>query len=365
MDKNQIIISYGQDPAPMMENLLSRARLSETVDPKMKILLKPNLVVGKEASTGATTSPDIVEAVIRYLKDHACNNITVAESSWVGEDTRRAFKVCGYLELEQKYGVSLVDLKDDVTRKIRVEGLSLSVCRTVLESDFFINLPVLKGHCQVKMTCALKNLKGCIPDSEKRRYHTLGIHKPVAALNKVIDQHLIIVDALRGDLTFEEGGTPVRMDRIFAGSDPVLIDAFAARLMGFSSDDIKYIRLAEKMGIGSTDTAAAEVFELGERSPNTSPIENSGTVQTLSAYVTQREACSACYGSVIHALYRLKETGKLRNLKKHIHIGQGFRKAEGDGLGIGQCTCLFPENLPGCPPDAASIIDFILRKGMG
>ena len=32
------------------------------------------------------------------------------------------------------------------------------------------------------MTCALKNLKGCLPDREKRRFHALGLTKPIAAL---------------------------------------------------------------------------------------------------------------------------------------------------------------------------------------
>ena len=44
-----------------------------------------------------------------------------------------------------------------------------------------INLPVLKGHCQTLITCALKNNKGLIPNAEKRRFHTLGAassHRP-------------------------------------------------------------------------------------------------------------------------------------------------------------------------------------------
>ena len=35
----------------------------------------------------------------------------------------------------------------------------------------------------------------------------MGLHKPIAYLNKAIKQHLIIVDGIMGDLNFEEGGT--------------------------------------------------------------------------------------------------------------------------------------------------------------
>jgi hypothetical protein len=44
-----------------------------------------------------------------------------------------------------------------------------------------------------------------------------------------------------GDLDFEEGGNPVRMNRILAGSDPVLIDSYAAQLLGFEAEEIAYI----------------------------------------------------------------------------------------------------------------------------
>jgi len=117
-----------------------------------------------------------------------------------------------------------------------------------LEVDYLINMPVLKAHCQTKLTCALKNLKGCIPDSEKRRFHTLGLHKPIACLGAAVRADLTIVDAIVGDLTFEEGGTPVQMNRIIAGKDPVLIDAYAAQLIGYEKDDIAYISMAEKLG---------------------------------------------------------------------------------------------------------------------
>ena len=44
---------------------------------------------------------------------------------------------------------------------------------------------LLKDHCQAAVTCALKNHKGVIPNSEKRRFYTLGLHKPTAHLNPI------------------------------------------------------------------------------------------------------------------------------------------------------------------------------------
>jgi len=64
-----------------------------------------------------------------------------------------------------------------------------------------INISVLKGHCQTYITCALKNIKGCITDKENRKFHTMGLHTPIAYLNKVLQQDLVIVDRFMGDIS--------------------------------------------------------------------------------------------------------------------------------------------------------------------
>ena len=56
---------------------------------------------------------EIVEGIIIYFMDNGFKNIKIIESSWVGDSTKNAFKVCGYETLSKKYGVPLIDLKDD------------------------------------------------------------------------------------------------------------------------------------------------------------------------------------------------------------------------------------------------------------
>ena len=111
------------------------------------------------------------------------------------DNTKRAFKVTGYDRVAEKYGVGLIDLKGDKTRSVDTKIGKMSICVTPLETDYLISLPVLKGHCQTVMTCALKNNKGCLPDSEKRRFHSLGLDEPIAALGAAFRPNLTIVDS--------------------------------------------------------------------------------------------------------------------------------------------------------------------------
>jgi uncharacterized protein (DUF362 family) len=264
MKQNEIWVIYGNSPQTMIKQILTQLKIEQEIERDVVIGLKPNLVVAKPASSGATTTPELVAGVIEYLQEHGCRKIVILEGSWVGETTTNAFRVCGYQKLAERYRIPLIDLQTDGHQVCDSGEMKIQVCNQVKKIDYLINLPVLKGHCQTKMTCALKNLKGCIPNSEKRRFHTLGLHQPIAHLNKIIRQDLVIVDAMMGDLNFEEGGNPVGMDRLIVGKDTVLIDTYGAALMGYDVDEIPYIRMAEHLGVGSTDLKNANIKEVNK-----------------------------------------------------------------------------------------------------
>jgi len=359
-ERNRIHVIYGDNPKQMAIELLEAVKPEEEIGRGALIGIKPNLVVAKPSSSGATTSPEIVAGIIEYLKAKGFGKIVILEGSWVGERTPAAFKVCGYEDLSKKYNVPLVDLQKDSYKAYETDGIRINVCDHVKKIDYMINVPVLKGHCQTNITCALKNMKGCIPDSEKRRFHTMGLHKPIACLNKLIKQNFVIVDGMNGDLNFEEGGNPVQMNRIFAGKDPVLVDAYAAHLMGFGVEEIPYILMAESMGVGSADLASADIVELN-KDTGSRRLAPSRRVQQLARYIIEDSACSACYGSLIYSLERLYEKGLLSRLQEKLYIGQNFRNKRHDGIGIGSCTSGFDKCVKGCPPKARDIVEFLER----
>lgn len=360
MEKHEIHVIYGTNPGKMVYDALTKAQIAANLRPDMHVGIKPNLVVAKPAESGATTSPQAVEGVIRYLKDNGIEKITIMEGSWVGDSTKQTYKICGYETLAQKYNIPLVDLKGDQFSAKTVGNLELKICKQAMDVDFLINMPVLKAHCQTLMTCALKNMKGCIPDNEKRRFHSLGLHKPIAYLNKAITADLIVVDGICGDLTFEEGGNPVQMDRIFIAKDPVLMDTYAASLLGYAKEEIEYIRIAETIGVGSGDLSQAKIYEHHMELKTSHKFQPTNRANRLAeGRVTAHEACSACYGSLIHALQRMAENKTLQTIKQPIYIGQGLRGKELNGLGIGQCTSKCCYFVKGCPPTAKDIVDFL------
>ncbi|MCL2224970.1 MAG: DUF362 domain-containing protein [Defluviitaleaceae bacterium] len=355
-----MVVAYGTEIEKITYETLAASDISRYLKADFSVAIKPNLVVPRPASDGATTHPEVVAGILRFLQDFgvAAGKISIVESSCIGDDTRHAFRACGYEPLREKYGVSLFDLKEDSCEKLEYGGVSMEICRRVLETDFLINVPVLKSHCQTRLTCNMKNLKGCIPDKEKRRFHTIGLHKPIAALNALVKTGYCVVDGICGDLTFEEGGNPFYANRVIAGRDPVTVDSFCAELIGYRPTDIEYLKIAQGWGLGeffSPETSPiTELF--ADNKPATSLKNSTRLAARHEKSITQNSACSACYAALIFALHR---TG---GANTEICIGQGFTgKTKANALGIGNCTCGFKNYVVGCPPKATDIIDSLSK----
>ena len=233
-----------------------------------------------------------------------------------------------------------------------------------------INLPVLKGHGQTLITCALKNMKGCIPNKEKRRFHSLGVHKPLALLNTVIKPAFHLVDGLNGDPGWEEGGSPQDHNLLFLGKDSVSIDSYAARLLGYTPDEIDYINYALDYNIGELFTPRDLIDLDSEKSKNIDMLGNQTKLKEqkafFSSFIEEREACSSCYGHLTSALKSIpdkKLDQLIRTKKLKLFIGQYFvgQQLPTDSVGIGSCTDGAGTICEGCPPSIEKIKRFLIQ----
>ena len=348
-----LVVSYGRDIIRNTYDALAASDICAYLKQGMAVSIKPNLVVPCPASDGATTHPEIVEGIIRFIKDFGITKIKIIESSWVGDSTIRAFKYCGYEELSREYNIPLIDLKSDSTTTLKQGGIKIDICNEALNTDFLINAPVLKAHSQTRLTCCMKNLKGCIPDSEKRRYHTLGLHKPIAVLNMLLKTGYCVVDGICGDMLFEEGGNPVESNRVIVGRNPLTVDSYCAELIGYKPDDISYITYGKKLGIGEYYSQKTGVIELNEQIKPVRKPKYERIAERYTALIDEDSACSACYASLVFALHKLEHT----RFNGKIHIGQGFAGKGGEGIGVGICARGYTKSIAGCPPKATDIID--------
>jgi len=345
---------FGTDAHGMTKSLMEAARIADCIPRGSSIALKPNLILAASPEKGATTHAGVLSGCIEYLQEKGFADISIIESSWYGEGTQKSMKACGYDKVCEQYGVSFYDLKKDKTRRVKTPMRPMDIAIRALDADYLIDMPVLKGHCQTAMTCALKNLKGCIPDSEKRQFHSDGLIEPIAALASVLKPALIIVDSICGDLDYEEGGNPVQTNRMMLGTDPVQIDAYGCQLMGLDLADVPYIELAEEWGAGCTQIKEEDIVRLNEPASAADYPQPSGKVQRLIRNVHADSACSACFAALVRALYQAEEEGLA--IPDKIFIGQGNQGKTLDGLGVGRCCKGAERCVVGCPPTASAIL---------
>lgn len=340
---------FGTDAHTMTYALMERAQIAAAIPFGADVALKPNLVVSAPPETGATTHDGVLSGAIEYLRDHGVKDISIIEGSWVGARTNQSFHAARYDAVSKKYGVPLYDLKGDRTRTVKTALRPMEICCRALDAGYLINLPVLKGHCQTAMTCSLKNCKGCLPDKEKRRFHAEGLMEPIAALAAALRPDLTIVDSICGDLNFEEGGNPVPTGRMMLGTDMVQLDTYGCRLMGLDPEYVPYIGLAERWGAGSSALEPGDLIRLNEPSDAAGYPKPSGLVANLTRNVQANNACSACYASLVRALYHSRS-------REAIAIGQGWKGVPFDGLGVGSCCNCAQRQVKGCPPSAEDIL---------
>ena len=387
MEKNELVLLYGTHYKEMTKALLAFCDLQALIgDRGKKIAIKPNLLGQILPEEGATTHLEVTAGLIEYLQEEGFADISVMESAWVGDSTQETIRYTGYDVMLAKYEVPFVDLQQDRGVPTDCAGMPLQICSRALDADFLINVPVLKGHCQTKVTCALKNMKGVIPAAEKRRFHRMGLHEPIAHLSAGIHQDFILVDSICGDLTMEDGGDPVTQNRLAAALDPVLVDAWGCSVIGIEPSQVPYIGIAESLGVGSADLAGAKVTVLREeQAASEDPAENKTglsyvvsdedplppntaggfrRIMELSELADAVDSCSACYAYLIPALEMLEKEGLLPRLKERVCIGQGWRGKSGE-LGVGNCTRMFRHTLAGCPPLEGQMAEFLRNYILG
>jgi uncharacterized protein (DUF362 family) len=217
-----------------------------------RIVIKPNMCYYWDSSTGQTTDPKLVGALINVLRQNLSSDvdISIIESDASAMKCNHAFSFLGYKKLAEQHKVRLVNLSQEASDivEVSVGGRSMKFLMpaVIRLADLRINIPKIKymDRAGLKITCALKNLYGCNPYPKKFKYHS-RLCETIVGLNKALKFNLILID---GDVVY--GNAVKKLGLLMASNDPVAADAVAAEIAGINPKTIGYLQLASKEGIG-------------------------------------------------------------------------------------------------------------------
>jgi len=213
-----------------------------------RILIKPNILGPFSPSKHVTTHPEFLDWVLRYLieiKEIDKDRIVVGESS--GFSTERAYEVSKIKEVCEKYDISFIPFERDRSVKIKLLNTTITIPKTVIDSDLIINLPKLKTHLLMRYTGAVKNLYGCIPGGLKPKLHgrfprEYNFAYLLVELYKFLVKERDIISVMDGIWGMEgngpSNGRPVNSKIVIASKDALPLDIFATYYIGYNPMDV-------------------------------------------------------------------------------------------------------------------------------
>lgn len=217
-----------------------------------KVLLKPNMLAAKEPDLAVTTHPALVQ-VVAGLVTEAGGIVSIGDSPGYGNYQRVAGK-CGISSAARNSGATLIEFNEAIELKGSGTFRSIHLARSYYEADKIINLPKLKTHEMMTMTCAVKNLFGAVIGAEKAAWHLkAGRSRELFAqllleIYQLKKPTLNIVDAVYAMEGNGPGsGNPIKLGLLLAGENPVAVDLIAGRLAGIPANLLHIERKAVEL----------------------------------------------------------------------------------------------------------------------
>ena len=228
------------------------------LDPGKDVVIKPNICNPKNPDGIVLTDFRIIKAVVDLVRENG-NDPVIVESDNISGVAETRMEKSGLMGLLDEWGIDFLNLSHDDYQEFEVAGTTLRMPRTVLDAEYFINIPKIKTCAHTLVTLSIKNLYGVFQRRQKSRLHR-HLDEILPFLAETIRSDLIVVDGIN----CMEGNGPVIgnllcMNLVLAGRNPVAVDSVCSRLMGYDPAEISHIALSAARGVGPVEPDLIEV----------------------------------------------------------------------------------------------------------
>ncbi|HXN30685.1 MAG TPA: DUF362 domain-containing protein [Polyangiaceae bacterium] len=229
------------------------------------VVVKPNIGWDRMPIHAANTNPDVVAAVIKLAFEAGAKKVIVADGSC--NDPNRCFQRSGIWRASYEVGAEVVLPQEHRFRTMRLKGDVLDewpIFTTLVDADKVINVPVAKHHNLAKYTAAMKNWYGVL-GGRRNRLHQ-NIDTSIADLATFMRPTLVVVDAWRVLMRNGPQGGNIDdardMHTVIATVDQVAADAYGCTLIGQRAENLPYLAMGEKRGLGTMRWESLRVKEV-------------------------------------------------------------------------------------------------------
>jgi uncharacterized protein (DUF362 family) len=259
-----VAVRDGSRMAMLDQALAALGGIEAFVKKGQTVLVKPNIGWDAAPERGANTHPELVGHLVKLCLNAGAKSVSIFDNPC--DQWQRTYANSGIAQAAKDAGAIVVNGKDEsLYREVEIPGgiklKHAQVHSLVLDSDVFINVPVLKHHSGSLMTAAMKNLMGVIWD--RGAYHRTDLHQTIADFLTFKQPTLNVLDAyhpmVRNGPRGISAADVVEMRTLLASTDIVALDAAAAKMLGHQPADVRHVRIADQMKLGTMNLDQVEI----------------------------------------------------------------------------------------------------------
>ena len=231
-----LVAVMGGEPVEMFRRAMTEmGGMEKFVKAGQKVVVKPNIGWDKTPELAGNTNPDLVAEIIRQCFAAGAKEVVVFDHTC--DDWRKCYKNSGIEEAAEAAGAKVVPAHEEsYYQEIelpRAKNLKKAkVHNALLDSDVWINVPILKNHGGAKMTISMKNHMGIVWD--RGFFHKNDLQQCIADICTLEKPAVLnIVDAYRVMKTNGPRGKSaadvVNPKGLFISTDIVAVDTAATK----------------------------------------------------------------------------------------------------------------------------------------
>ncbi|MDD5020509.1 MAG: DUF362 domain-containing protein [Endomicrobiaceae bacterium] len=244
--------------------------LTDIIKPGSKILIKPNLLSARRPDEAITTHPSIVKAVIKIVKSCGATPFIGDSPGNVLKGIEHIWQQTEMAKIAEEENVKLITFENTGIKKIEINHptiKTIALANIIFDFDSIINIPKLKTHTLMGLTCGVKNFYGCVPGITKIEYHKLAAspHDFALLLSEIykVLKDKILFTVLDGVEGLEGNGPSTRgikrnYNIICVSRDTVALDTYITKCVEKNYEKNFFIKTLKN--VGNTDFGSFELI---------------------------------------------------------------------------------------------------------
>ncbi|OPZ10501.1 MAG: hypothetical protein BWZ06_01893 [Bacteroidetes bacterium ADurb.BinA261] len=262
--KYDLVAVIGGEPEIMFRKAIAElGGMKNFISRGDKVCVKPNIGWDQPPEMAANTNPKLVAEIIKQCFDAGAKEVTVFDHTC--DDWRKCYANSGIEAAAKAAGAKVVPAHQESYYKTvsLPKGKKLKMAKiheAIVDSDKWINVPILKNHGGAQMTISMKNYMGIVWD--RGFFHANDLQQCIAdactyekrpVLNIVDAYRLMKTSGPRGkspaDVVLSKGQF---ISQNIVAADTAAVNFFnQAREMPL--ERVKHITNAQELGLGTTN----------------------------------------------------------------------------------------------------------------